>query len=133
MEEKKLQVITLVGEAGIGKSRLVREFTRWFESLPQVVRLFCGRASAEMMGLPFSLMRDAFASRFEIQENDSAVAAREKLKQGLVDLLGAGAGAATSADPASTTQVPFIGHLLGWDFSASPVLQDILSDAEQIR
>ena len=56
MEDRQLHVLTIVGEAGIGKSRLLREFQKWAELLPQNVRWFSGRAAAEMAGLPFSLV-----------------------------------------------------------------------------
>ncbi len=132
LADGRLQMITIVGEAGIGKSRLLREFQKWTEAMPQVIRLFYGRASAEMMGLPFSLMRDVFSARFEIQDSDPPAVAREKFQRGLVDLLAAGA---ESAGPSEewALQATFIGQLLGWDFSASPLLEGILNDTEQIH
>ena len=130
IEARSMQICTVVGEAGIGKSCLLREFQKWIEPLPQIVRLFWGRATAEMAGLPFSLIRDVFFSRFEIQESDSPSVAREKLENGLVSLLGASAEAAGEE---SLMQAHFIGQLLGLDFSTSPYLRDILKDAEQIR
>lgn len=130
LHERSMQVCTVVGEAGIGKSCLLREFQKWVEPLPQFVRLFWGRATAEMAGLPFSLMRDVFSARFEIQESDSPPVARQKLESGLVALLGASAEA-SGDEP--LMQAHFIGRLLGLDFSASPYLRDILKDTEQIR
>lgn len=133
IEERELRVFTVIGEAGIGKSRLLREFQKWADLLPQNVRLFCGRATAEMADLPFSLIRDAFFSRFDIQESDPATVAREKLEGGLVGLLRASADAAAWSDEELLLQAHFIGQLLGLDFSASPYLCNILSDGEQIR
>jgi hypothetical protein len=52
--------------------------------------------------------------------------AREKLERGLAELAGR-----DNADAAMWAH--FIGHLIGFDFSASPHLQGILGDARQIR
>ena len=126
-------MVTIVGEAGIGNTRLLVEFQKWVELLPQPVRLFCGRATAEMAGLPFSLMRDVFASRFEIQESDPPIVAREKLEKGLIGLLSVSADAPASSDQEHLLEAHFIGQLLGLDFSASPHLRNLLHDVEQIR
>src|SRR6185369_5671524 len=69
-EDRELQIITVVGEAGIGKSRLLYEFNRWLEPQRSRLKLFHGRAREGMIGLPFSLLRDVFAASFEIQDSD---------------------------------------------------------------
>ncbi|HVM49803.1 MAG TPA: adenylate/guanylate cyclase domain-containing protein, partial [Candidatus Acidoferrum sp.] len=125
----KARFLTVVGEAGIGKSRLVHEFQQWAELRPETVRLFAGRATEEGTQVPFALLRDLLSVRFEIQETDPPAVAREKLERGLVSFLG-GDGAGGTDAPA---QAHFIGHMLGLDFSASPYLQGVLQDAEQIR
>src|ERR1035441_9156101 len=129
-EKRELRVLTVVGEAGIGKSRLLHEFQQWLDLRPEGVFLFSGRATEEMASLPFSLLRDMLSVRFEIKETDAPPVAREKLERGLVSLLGADA-AAEAEDLA--LQAHFIGQLLGLDFSASPHLRGILHDAEQVR
>ena len=126
----KPEVRTVVGEAGIGKSRLLHEFLQWVELGPETIRLFTGRATEEMTSLPFSLLRDTLSVRFEIQETDAPAVAREKLERGLVSFLRA--DAAASAEEL-TREAHFIGQLLGLDFSGSPHLQGVLHDAEQIR
>src|SRR5262249_20404180 len=79
------------------------------------------------------LMRDVFASRFEIQESDAPAVARDKFEKGLVGLLGGSTEAAASFGREPLTGAHFIGQLLGLDFSASPYLKNLLEDAEQIR
>jgi predicted ATPase/class 3 adenylate cyclase len=133
MRQRELRAITIVGEAGLGKSCLVREFQKWIDLLPQTVRLFAGRATAETAGLPYSLMRDVITARFEILESDSPAVARAKLEAGVASLIGASASAAAWSEEDCLLHAHFIGQLLGLDFSASPYLRDILRDPEQIR
>ena len=133
MQERQSQVITVVGEAGIGKSCLLHQFQSWVDLLPQSVRLFGGRAMPEMAGLPFGLMRDLFCSRFEIQESDPPELAREKLEKGLMGLGIAGLQEGSAADEDMLVQSHLIGQLLGFDFSQSPHLRDLGHDPNQVR
>jgi class 3 adenylate cyclase/tetratricopeptide (TPR) repeat protein len=125
-EEGRTHLISLVAEAGTGKSRLLYEFNNWLELLPDVTRLFRGRATLEMSRHPYSLIRDVLASRFDIQDSDRASLACEKLEHGIAELAGR-----DNAD--AVMWAHFIGHQIGFDFSASPHLQGILGDARQIR
>jgi len=120
-----LSRITILGEAGVGKSRLLYEFLNWCELQPEDLVIFRGRASEEMSGLPYALARDVFFARFDIQDSDSLTSAREKLVQGVVEFLGAEA----------IEKAHFIGHLIGLDFigAGSPYLQGLQDDARQIR
>ncbi|HET9224315.1 MAG TPA: adenylate/guanylate cyclase domain-containing protein, partial [Roseiflexaceae bacterium] len=117
------QLVSIVAEAGVGKSRLLYEFNNWLELLDIRTLLFKGRATQEMINLPYALIRDVLAFRFEIHESDSSAVARAKLERGMIEFLG--------ADGAE--KVHFIGHLIGFDFAHSPYLQGILADGRQIR
>lgn len=123
MDEGESRVVTVVAEAGVGKSRLLYEFENWVELLPEPVSSFKGRASRRTSDLPFFLARDLFAYRFEIMNSDRAAIAREKLEQGIVRFMG----------PDGVEKAHFIGHLIGLDFSESPYLRGILDDARQIH
>jgi class 3 adenylate cyclase/predicted ATPase len=115
--------VTIVADAGVGKSRLLYEFNNWLELQPERTLLFKGRSSQELARLPYSLMRAVFATRFDIQESDSAALAREKLEAGIKQHLG----------HAASEQAHFIGHLIGLDFSSSPFVQSVLGDTRQLR
>jgi len=133
LEDGESHVLTVLGEAGIGKSRLLQEFQHWAELLPQHFWFFFGQANAGMPSLPFALMRDVFAARCEIQDNDSPESACEKLEEGLLKLVAGSADATAWPGQEPRQMAHFIGQLLGFDFSASPYIQHLLDDPEQIR
>lgn len=125
VEDRQLHLINIVAEAGTGKSRLLYEFTRWLEVQSDSLQPFKGRATQEMEQIPYALLRDIFSSSFEIQDNDPAATARTKLERGIFDLI---------QDREETElYTPFIGHLIGLDYAASPRIKGILGDAQQIR
>ncbi|HEX5707674.1 MAG TPA: protein kinase [Pyrinomonadaceae bacterium] len=125
VEDRELQAVTVIGDAGLGKSRLLYEFSNEVELLPHRVSIFQGRASQWTRGLPYSLVRDLFSSRFGVQESDAADVARAKMERGMAELFG--------ASEESLTRAHFVGHLIGLDFSASPYLAGILDDVKQVR
>jgi len=109
-EDAEVQVVTVVGDAGVGKSRLLYEFEKWIELLPEQVWRFEGRATPETEARPYGLIRRMFAHRFEILDSDSAAEVREKFRAGMAASL-------------NSDQADLVGQLLGLDFSASPAVQ----------
>ena len=122
-EQGRARLVTIVGDAGMGKSRLLEAFIAWIEHAHGQVWLFRGRAGQEPGRRPYALLRDLFAFRFQIQDSDRAAEARQKLEQGIAGFMGV----------AGAERTPFIGHLIGFDFSASPYLHGILDNARQLR
>ncbi len=121
--ERSLRSITVVADAGVGKSRLLHEFENWAEARPERVHLFKGRAQPQTRQQPYGLMRDMLAWRLQIADSDSAEAARHKLAAGLAPFF----------QDDGDEPVHLLGHLLGLDFSTSPHLRGILGDPQQIR
>src|SRR5690606_22509205 len=117
------RVVTVVGEAGVGKTRLVYELQNWVELLERRFWLFRGQAEAQSANLPYALVRNMLSFRFQILESDSPDVARRKLEDGIAAFIGSRA--------AETAHL--IGHLVGFDFSDSPYLRGILDDAPHIR
>ena len=118
-----VRTITVIGDAGVGKSRLLQEFERWAQAGPHRFTLFKGRAQPSTRQQPYGLLRDVLAARLQIADTDSAEAARLKFAAGLAPLF---------ADEGDEP-VHLIGHLIGLDFSTSPHLRGILADPQQIR
>jgi predicted ATPase/class 3 adenylate cyclase len=85
IEDGEGQIITIVGEAGVGKSRLIYEFQNWFELLPQTIYLFTGRSQQESQNQPYALIRDMYAFRFQIQDSDPPDTVRHKFERGITE------------------------------------------------
>jgi class 3 adenylate cyclase/tetratricopeptide (TPR) repeat protein len=125
IEESEGQVVTIIGEAGVGKSRLLYEFQNWIELQPPRVRFYEGRAHQEAQGMPLAMLRDLFEFRFQLQENDTREIVREKIESGFVEIFGKG--------DEGQMRAHILGQWLGFDFSTSPHLQGVLNDPEQLR
>jgi predicted ATPase/class 3 adenylate cyclase len=121
--EKTLMMLSIVGDAGLGKSRLLLEFTNWLELQPQRVWVFEGRCQTHGEKLPYGVVREMLCWRFQIEDSDPLPEARSKLLDALRPMFG----------DATEEQGALLGHLIGLDFSSSPFINGIIADPKQIR
>src|SRR5262249_1920512 len=92
------QIISVIGEAGLGKSRLVSELRL---TLPESVTWDEGRCLSFQVSMPFAMFISLFNSIFELEEDE--IGKYSHLKAKISNL------APTQADRLA----PFIGTLLG--------------------
>jgi len=123
LEDGETQVVTVVGEAGVGKSRLLFEFSNWIDLQEQTVWFFQARATQPSMLQPYSLTRDLFSFRFRILDSDSLTVVHEKFVKGIQGFLGEG----------SERKAHFIGQLVGFDFSNKPDVEAAMKDGDAFR
>ena len=125
-DHQGLMAVTVVADAGLGKSRLLEEFQGWTAQQADPVQRFCGRATPQTQGQPYGLLRDIVASRLQIGDDDTLDEAKAKIEAGLMPLF---------ADEPAFAQghAHLLGHLLGLDWKDSPHLRGILDDPKQIR
>jgi len=123
-EDHERQMVTITGEAGVGKSRLLYEFSDWIELRPETIRIFQGRAGQQAQNLPYGLLRDLFAFRFQILDSDPPALVREKMEAGLAE--------AMRQDPAVQMKAHILGQLLGFDFRDSAHVIPVLADPAQL-
>ncbi len=118
----------VVADAGVGKSRLLDEFRNWAEARAERFVVFQARATPEMQGQPYGMLRDMLAWRFQVADHDSMDDAKRKLEEGLRPLVTEN-GDRDEAD----AHAHLLGQLIGLDYHDSPHIRDIADDGKQIR
>ncbi len=121
LAERRLVGVSVVAEAGIGKSRLLDEFQAWTEDHPETVYLFRGRASPQTKNQPFGLLRDIIGWRLQLADDDTLDEAKVKFEQGLIPLF-------ADEPEFAEGQAHLLGHLIGLDWKESPHVRAILDD-----
>ena len=99
-DDRRPALVTVVGPAGVGKSRLGREFERHIDGLTEFVYWRRGRCMA-YGNTAYSALADAIKAQCEIFEDDATEVARKKVNEAVESLFG------------DTEIAPQIGALVG--------------------
>src|SRR4249919_1301671 len=89
LAEPGLQLITIVGEPGVGKSRLVAELEGWLAVHPASPVVRRGRCLAYGDGIGFWPLAEIIKTQLGIAESDTEDEARTKLQRGVEGMMDA--------------------------------------------
>jgi class 3 adenylate cyclase/tetratricopeptide (TPR) repeat protein len=105
VEEGQPQLVTVRGDAGVGKSRLLADLANWLELLPTSIWFLRGRATPAGQARPYALLRDVVAERLQLADSDPAETVESRLRDAL---------ASGWVDPDAPAKARAIGRLLGF-------------------
>jgi tetratricopeptide (TPR) repeat protein/class 3 adenylate cyclase len=100
LERGKGSIVTIVGAAGTGKSRLVAEFKAQIK--PGLVQFYEGHAFSYTRNTPYFPVCDLMKKIWDIRDSDSLDTVQTKLQSGASGLFGAG-----------SSMIPYIAMLFG--------------------
>jgi len=122
LEDGRAQIVSVIGEAGSGKSRLLAEFFGRLEQSGRLQRVATRRTVCSSLGeVPYGAFANLFREGYRIELADSLDQARAKLAEGLRTL-----GASPEVGQALA---PVLGYLLGVE--EADAVRDL--DPEQLR
>jgi predicted ATPase/class 3 adenylate cyclase len=123
LSRRAQQGVTLIAEAGLGKTRLVAEFASSLAQPHAGATLLHASAHPQGLNLPYGVIRDLLFRRCDVHDSDPLLLAQAKLAEGLAALFG----------DRAEEQTALLGQLIGLDYRASPFIAGILEDGKQLR
>ncbi len=77
--ERRPRLVSVIGQGGIGKSRLIWEFQKYIDGVTEVVYWHQGRSPAYGEGISFWALAEMVRGRAGITESDEPISSRAKL------------------------------------------------------
>jgi len=124
VREGTSHLVTVVGEAGVGKSRLLREFEQRLAQHASAPTVRTGRCLPYGSGIVFWALGEVLRAECGIVEADSSEEAWQKLRSYVAELMG-------KDDQHSDREAALIGRLLGVDVPGELVPEE--DDPERMR
>jgi tetratricopeptide (TPR) repeat protein/type II secretory pathway predicted ATPase ExeA len=121
-QTKLAHTVTVVGAAGIGKTRLVREFLIRARETGATPRVF--RGTAREGGPSYEVFARVLRARFGVVEGTDGAAAKAQVRAQLATVL---------EDRKVGDVAYFLGQLLDLDFQGSPLITAVEGDPQQLR
>ncbi len=122
-----LQCVLVLGDAGLGKSRLVAELRRWATQQARGARWLQALASAQRTQQPYAMLRALLGGALGLRDSDTPEAARQAWLDALVT------APTAPVTPLERGDAAVLGQLLGLDFDDDPEVRSLRGDARQLR
>ncbi|HKZ83988.1 MAG TPA: adenylate/guanylate cyclase domain-containing protein [Anaerolineae bacterium] len=123
IDDRKLAWAQMVGQAGIGKSRLLGEMTEYIALRPEDIALLKARAFESDEKQAFGLIRRVWLDRFRVAEDAPLADAEAQWMERFLRFRGAGHEEAAHA----------LGLLVGLPFADSPYIGAMRNDPAQVK
>lgn len=123
LDKGSLQVVTIMGAAGMGKSRLLYDFQNYLELFDREVWLFRANSWPHLRYQPFSLIRNLLTFRFEILSSDTTATARQAIVRGVQRFI---------PDTRGEAIAHYIGQLIGLNFMYSDHIRRLQESGQPV-
>jgi class 3 adenylate cyclase/tetratricopeptide (TPR) repeat protein len=128
VREERPHLVTVIGQAGVGKSRLLRELTARVARADEKPAIRLGSCPAYGAGLAYWALGEVIRGQFEIADTDDSESAFAKLRNGIEDLV----SEAETEEP-SERLAAIIGRPLGIEPPDSQISVGEGEDPQQTR
>jgi class 3 adenylate cyclase len=122
------RLVCVEGEMGLGKSRLLMEFSRRLEQSEAGLLVLSARCQREFRRAPFYLWKSLWFGGFGLTDDDPPQLSREKFVHAVQGMWGRQLGPVSSLEVAHT-----IGGLIGIEWPGSPYLAALQRRSPEVR